>query len=193
MANVKIEIALPASIMIRKYGVKDELRLDVAKLPPHVIAQIFEGGVKVMLTNAWNGGGKDKPEADRVRQVETRLKAWYSGEYVAATRGDSWMTRLKDQFVAEQVADGRSVKAVEKAIADLVHMTFGEKAKATFGVYLDAVATHLAKEDGAADYDMIREEIEAALAERADKADADRAKMAKGLDVKGLALAAFRK
>ena len=189
----KVTIELADSILIRKIGLDDEIRLDVTKLPPAVIKAIFEGGVKIITTNTWNSGGKDTPEADRKANVMKRIDAWYRGEYVVAERGDSWMTRLKDHFVAEQVADGMTIKAVEKAIADLVHATFGEKEKASFANYLNAVATHLAKADADATVEGERERIETELAERMMAAETARAKAVAKLDVKGIALAAFKK
>lgn len=191
--SITIEVNLPSAIHLRNRD-GAPVNLDVEKLPAHVIGRIFEAGAKVILTNAFNGGGKDKPEADRYASMEAKMKAWYNGDFAVVERGDSWMSVLKEQYISEQVSLGAKPSVVEANIKDLVTSTFGEGEKATFSRFLDAVATHLAKDSGEP-YEEVRGQIEADLSARAEEAERARADAAKKVkvDVKGLALAAFRK
>lgn len=188
----KVEITLPEATVIRTVDGKPS-KIEWSKVPAAVIASIAEGGATVILNNAYNGGGKDADEQTKLEQMMKRLRAWYAGDYAVSNRGDSWMGRLKEQYVDDMKAQtGASQRQVEEAIRQAVVDAFGEKEKASFGRFLDALSLSIAKEQDS-DVDDVRRELEESLAKRVEEADAERkAKVAK-LDVKGLALASFVK
>lgn len=189
-----VTISLPETIFIRATSDGAKVELETGKLPSEVVARIFEAGAKVLLTNAFNGGGKEQPEADRFKALKGKMDSWYKGEFSSSGRGDSWMTELKNQFVSEQMLErGVTPAQVEKELKELVRSTFGEKESATFSRFLDAVALHLSKEEDAGEYEDIRAGIEQDLAERTAKAKAEREAAASKVEVKGLMLGAFRK
>lgn len=187
-----VSINLPEAVVIRTVA-GEPVKLDLTKVPANVLASLVEGGATIILNNAFNGGGKDADEGTKLEQMRKRMQAWYAGEYVVSSRGDSWMTRLKEQYVDDMKEQtGATAKQVEESIKGLVADTFGEKEKASFARFLDALATAIAKEEKA-DFDATRQQVQEQLEKRVAEVDAERAKKAAKLDVKGLALAAFRK
>ena len=189
---MKIEINLPEATVIRTVA-GEPFKVEWSKVPANVVASLVEGGAAIILNNAFNGGGKDADEAAKLEQMRKRRDAWYAGEYVVSARGDSWMTRLREQYVDDmREQTGATAKQVEESIKALVADTFGEKEKASFARFLDALATAIAKEEKM-DVDAARQQVVEQLEKRVAEVDAERAKKASKLDVKGLALAAFRK
>lgn len=188
----EVTIKLPASTVIRTVA-GEPFKIEWAKVPASVMSQLLEGGATIVLNNAFNGGGKEADEATKLEQMRKRRDAWYAGEYVVSSRGDSWMTRLREQYVDDMKEQtGATAKQVEESMKALVADTFGEKEKASFARFLDALATAIAKEEKM-DVDEARQQVTEQLEKRVAEVDAERAAKAKKLDVKGLALAAFRK
>lgn len=178
----QVTITLPASILVRNVGT-ESIRLDTGKLSAEVVAKIFEGGAKIILTNVYNGGGKERSEVERVAQLQKKLDAWYRGEYVTVERGESQYTAMREQYAQERLeAAGMSRAEVDKAIRATVTRVFGEKESATFPKFLLAVATEKAKANGKPEEaPAIAEAIEAALAKRTAEAAQKRAELASGL------------
>ena len=178
----KLTINLPASILVRRNG-NEDVKLDTSKLTAEVVARIFEGGAKIILTNTYNSGGKERSEVERIAQLQKKIDAWYRGEYVTVERGESQYTAMREQYAQERLeAAGMSRAEVDKAIRATVTRVFGEKESATFPKFLMAVATEKAKANGTPDEAAaIAEAIETALAKRTQEAAAKRAKLAEGL------------
>lgn len=176
MTNVSIQ--LPTTpVLIRTVG-GEPIRLDFAKLPVNIVGELVVAGAKIILTNTFNGGGKDATEQDKRAQLEKKMAAWYKGEFNVVARGESAMTALRNQYIDERRAATNATQAeVEKQIKATVASVFGKDESATFSRFLDAVATLKAKAKGeqraVAD---IRAEIEDGLAKRADEAEQARAK-----------------
>lgn len=179
----KISIELPGATTIRTLASGEQVKLQWDKLPAHVVAAICEGGAKIILTNAYNGGGKDKTEGEKEAQLQKRLDAWYRGEYVQVERGESQFTAMREQYYSERLeAAGQTRAQVDKQIKALVAQQFGEKEAATFSRFLDAVAKVKAKAAGT-EASAEREAIETALAKRTAEAAAKRAELASKIDV----------
>ena len=161
-----VTIAIPASIRLTPSKMQD-MTFDLTKLPANVIGDIFVAGARVILTNTFNQGGKDTPEADRRSNAERRFAAWTRGEYALTNTGprESIIGEMREAFIAKQVSLGKTVKDAEESIRRTVTAAFGKDEKATFPRFLDAVATMKAKLEGAADYDSIRAELEDAALE----------------------------
>jgi septal ring factor EnvC (AmiA/AmiB activator) len=184
-----ITISVSDQLFVRNVG-GEKVNLDTTTLSAAVAASIFEVGAKTVLTNAWNGGGKDATDAERKAALERKMAAWYRGEFAVATRGDSQMTAMREQYVDERkAAAGMTTAQVERSIKDTVKQVFGADTAATFDNFLNAVATLLSKRDGetraVAD---IREEVESGLAKRTEEAAAKRAKVASKLDLSAVDL-----
>ncbi len=156
-----VEIAIPASIRLTPSKMAD-MTFDLTKLPANVIGDIFVAGARVILTNTFNQGGKDTPEADRRSNAERRFAAWNRGEYALTNTGprESIIGEMREAFIAKQVSLGKTVKDAEESIRKTVTAVFGKDDKATFSRFLDAVATIKAKVEGADGYDVIREQLE---------------------------------
>jgi hypothetical protein len=190
-----VTIRLADSIMVRTVeGTGEVIRLDTSKLSAELVAKVFEGGAKVILTNAYNGGGKDKSEAEKIAQLKKRLDSWYAGEYAVVERGESQYTAMREHYYVERLEQAGKTRAeVDKAIKALVASTFGEKEPATFSRFLDAVAAQKYKalskdEQKATDAAAIRAAIETGLAERTAEAARKRAEIAAGIDTSDLGL-----
>ena len=56
---MQVTINLPEGIFLRNVN-GEAIKLDVTKLPADVVGKVFEVGAKTILTNVWNGGGKDQ-------------------------------------------------------------------------------------------------------------------------------------
>jgi hypothetical protein len=142
---------------------REALDFDLTKLPESVIGDIFVGGFRVIMTNTYNAGGKDTPEADRRSNALRRFAAWLRGEYALTNTGprESVIGEMREAFIAKQVSLGKTVKEAEESIRRTVTGVFGKDEKATFSRFLDAVATLKAKVEGAEPYDVIRESVEA--------------------------------
>lgn len=173
----------PAPTLLRTVAGKP-VYLDWALVPEAVMSAIMIGGAKIILTNAFNGGGKDVSETARLAQMLKRIDAWQRGEYVQVERGENAYTAMKEAFVDERrAATGASAKDVEASIRVLVTATFGKDEKATFARFLDAIATLKAKEPGALPMAEIRTKLEVKYAKLADDARKARDAVSAKLDV----------
>lgn len=197
MSKVTMTIELPKSIRTSLGDTGKWTEVPLEQMPKRVVEQAVLNGFIGALCNISRGKdehGKANGDDVWARKREAKVKTWLGGDWASTERGEQGMTLLKEQFVSEQVTlAGMTVKACEAAIAELVKETFGKEERVTFSRYLDAVATHLAKEEGASDYATIRAEIEADLAARAEAAAEERRKASAKVDVKGIALAAFKR
>ena len=155
---------------------KASFKVQLGNVPESVLGDILIAGARVILTNAYNSGGKDTPEADRLSNVERRVAAWNRGEYALTNTGprDSVIGDMRDAFIAKQVALGKTAKQAEESIRATVTQAFGEKEKATFSRFLDAVATIKAKADSSVSYDDFRAKLEKQANDAADKLRAER-------------------
>lgn len=181
-------IQLPAKTFLRNVN-GEAINIDWAKVPAAILPSILEVGAKTVLTNAFNGGGKDAADSDKLAAMMKKLDAWYRGEFNVVTRGESGMTQLREQYIDERrEATGQTRSAVESQIKALVKQVFGADEAASFGKFLDAVATIKHKQDDSKTVIAHREVIEEGLADRAAKAAAKRAKEASKLDLSDIDL-----
>lgn len=182
MTNVR-KINLPAVTRIGTAGNENYFEIVWADLPDSVLGPILEGGAKVVMTNAYNSGGKDVPVADRVSNRARRYAAWKRGEYAMTATGprESVNGEMREAYIAKQVALGKTVKQAEEAIRATVTAAFGKDDKATFPRFLDAVATIKAKQGG--EYDAIRAELEDAAMARVEELRKERAESTAELDL----------
>src|SRR5690606_22394793 len=112
--SVKIEITLPESIHLRTVEGKS-VALDVTRLPVGIIGAAFAVGCKTVMTNVWNGGGKDATDTDRMAALQKKMDAWYRGELNVTARGDSQMSAMREQYVDERkAATGATAASVDK-------------------------------------------------------------------------------
>jgi BMFP domain-containing protein YqiC len=175
-------INLPAATFLRNVAGK-AIKLDWSLVPAAILPMILEVGAKTVLTNAFNGGGKDASDADKLAAMEKKMAAWYRGEFNVVTRGDSLITAMREQYIDERrAATQSSRKDVEASIKQTVASVFGKDEAATFGKFLDAVATLKAKATRG-DFATIRAEIEEGLEERTLAAAAKRDAEAKSIDM----------
>jgi hypothetical protein len=133
-----ITITLPSKTMLRTIGEganKKPIYLDWSKVPEAVIPAMLEGGMKTVLNNAYNSGGKDRSEAERVAQMEKRINAFYRGEYVAVERGENAYTGMWNAYVDEVRA-----KATEGGTA----LTVSDAKRASAAKKLDVSSLNLA-------------------------------------------------
>lgn len=196
----KVNMTLPTAITVamgKDSG--DRLAVDTARLPANVLEAIVVAGIKVILTNAYNGGGKEAKQDDKLNAATKKLDAWYRGEFNVVNRGDSMLTAMREAYIDDVRAKaGCSAKDVETAIKATVSAVFGEKESATFGKFIDALGTMIAREEHGKDATdeqiaAAREAIEAKYLGLADEAAKRRSAATAKIDVKGLALADFLK
>lgn len=194
MTRVSLELATSVTVAMGKDS-GDRLVIETKRLPANVLEAIVTAGIKVILTNAYNGGGKDAKQADKLAAATKKLDAWYRGEFNVVARGDSMLTAMREAYIDDirQKSDGAlSVSDIEKSIKETVHSVFGEKESATFGKFLDALATLLSRENES-EVAAERDALESYYLALADEAAKRRTASAAKIDVKGLALAGFLK
>lgn len=162
-----------------------ELMVDLTEVPESLLGDLLTTSVRIKVTNAYNSGGAETPEADRRSNVERLVAAWKRGELNAGSSGprDSVVGDMREAFIAKQVSLGKTVKQAEESIKAAVTAAFGDKEKATFPRFLDAVATLKAKADGADSYDNIRAELEAAAMKAVEELRAARSEASDELDI----------
>lgn len=188
----KVSIKLPVATTIKALEHKTVV-IDWSKVPTNVLEELIVGGAKIILTNAYNGGGKAASEAEKLAQLEKRLDGWYRGEYAQAGGGDRLSSVMREIYIDRiREASGASSKQVEDSMSELVRNTYGEKEKATFGRFMDALSLSIAKAESA-DVDEVRSGIEADLTAEASKRMAEKANVVAKIDLGGLSLASFRK
>lgn len=190
----KLTIDLPTTIKVALGKDSGQyLAIETKRLPANVVEAIFTAGAKVILTNCFNGEGKDAKFDERKAKATKKLDAWYRGEFNITSHGDSFMKLMREAYIDDvRAKTGGSVSDVEQSIKATVKAHFGEKESATFGRFLDALAIDLSK---AADMsvDEARDALEAKYQALADEAAKKRSAVEAKLDVSALALADFLK
>jgi hypothetical protein len=196
----KVTLNLPSAITValgKDSGKRQEV--ETARVAANVWEAIAVAGAKVILTNVFNGGGKDASFDDKAAAVQKKLDAWYRGEFAVIERGDSAMTAMKEACLEYRISQyGETMAQAERHIRDTVKETFGEKESATFGKYLDAVGTALAREQHgkAATAEQVAEAratVEAFYQGLADEAARKRAEIAAKVKAPKLDLSMFKK
>lgn len=196
----KLNLNLPTTITValgKDSG--NKLAVETARLPANVVEAIAVAGIKVILTNCFNGGGKDAKTEDKVAAVQKKLDAWYRGEFNVVARGDSVMTALREAYVDDvRAKTGASLKDVEQSIKAAVQHAFGETESATFGRFIDAMAQAIAREEhgkDATDEQIAgaRDAFEAHYQALADEAAKRRTDAGAKVDLLGINLAMFKK
>lgn len=185
IAQVIEFLAIPATISVpvsEESGLTTDIPVrDIVTRNPHMIRYGLLAGFQGKLANVSKGGlkvalGRPATDADLAAARDRIVtQAWMQGTWNLSGAGprESLMGELREFYVAERiVADGTTAKAVDSKIKATVKAVFGEDEKASFGRFMDAVATMKVKADPKLDFVTTRDEIEAGLVERyrADKA-----------------------
>lgn len=186
----KHTINLPASIFLRNHQGK-ALNVTEAQLAP-VLDKLAIVGAKTILTNVWNGGGKDATDAERLAALMKKLDAWSRGEFNVVERGESQYSAFREVYVADCVAAGFTTKQADEAIKAKVAERLGKDTKATFANFIEASAIEYA-EAGDMTRDEAREALEGYYAKESDRRATERAKASAKIELPKIDLAAFKK
>jgi plasmid stability protein len=186
----KHNIDLPARIFLRNHN-GEALYVTEDQLAP-VLLKLVEVGAKTILTNVWNGGGKDATDAERLAALMKKLDAWKRGEFNVTERGESQYSAFKEVYLADCVAAGFSIKAAEDAIRVKVTERLGKDTKATFANFIEASAVEYA-DAGDMTRDEAREALEAYYAKESDRRQKELATANKKVEMPKLDLSAFKK
>jgi hypothetical protein len=181
-------LVLPNRIMLRTYN--GEPLYVSFDLPDLVLAKVLEVGARTILTNVWNGGGKDATETERHAGVMKKLDAWKKGEFNVVERGESQYTAFREVFIADCIAAGMTTKQAEDGLKGKVAERLGKDAKATFANFIEASAIEYA-EGGEMTRDEARERLEAYYAAEAARRAKEREDVKVTLPT--IDLAAFKK
>jgi hypothetical protein len=197
MAKVTLNLPTTTTVALGK-DTTDRLPIEWSRVKPNVLEAILVAGAKVIVTNAYNGGGKEAKQADKVAAATKKLDAWYRGEFNVVNRGDSMMTALREAYVDDVKAKtGATTKQVEDSIRAAVSNVFGEKEAATFGRFIDAMGTLIARQKhGEPNEEQTAAEraaFEARYQGLADEAAKRRAEATPKLDLAGLVIGDFLK
>lgn len=189
----KFVIEMPDRITVRTVN-GAPVYWEVAKMPESVMADIARVGGLTVLTNAFNGGGANATEAERLAAMQKKLDAWERGEFRVVERGESAFTGMREAWLDEfRAATGASLKQAETFLRDKVTAALGKDAKATFSNYLDVTAAELVKANEFESAADAREALEAHYAKLADDAAKARAKAGAKIEAPKLDLSAFKK
>lgn len=187
----KHTIELPTSIFLRNHQGK-ALNVTEAQMAP-VLLKLVEVGAKTILTNVWNGGGKDATDSERLAALMKKLDAWSRGEFNVVERGESQYSAFREVYVADCIAAGFTTKQAEQAIQQKVAERLGKDAKATFANFIEASAIEYADGDQDLTRDTARELLESYYAKEADRRATERAKASAKIELPKLDLASFKK
>lgn len=192
-ASLSRSLTLPSRIMLR--NVAGEPLYVSFDLPDAVLSKVLEIGARTILTNVWNGGGKDATEAERLAAVQKKLDAWKKGEFNVVERGESQYSAFREVFIADCVAAGLTIKTAEETIKAKVAERLGKDAKATFANFIEASAIEYMEASKGTDDEMTRDEarerLEAYYSREADRRAKERAEVK--VDLPKIDLAAFKK
>lgn len=187
---MEVTLTLPTEIKVQVGKSANHTVVPVKDMSPDVLRMALLNGFIGALNNISRGeDDKGKPLSDAAwaAKRDAKVKVWLAGSWASTERGDSSVRLMKEQYISEQVAKGRTVSEVERTIKEAVKQAFGDKEAATFARFLDAVA--LAKEPNDAEARAkVRDAIEDGLFDRAQKAAAERAKTATKLDLTDIGL-----
>ena len=185
-----VKINLPESIFLRTHN--GEALYVTAEQMEKVADQLLIVGAKTILTNVWNGGGKDATDAERVAALGKKLDSWARGEFNVVERGESQYGAFKEVYLADCVAAGLTIKAAEEAIKAKVAELMGKDTKATFSNFIEASAIEIEKSG-----DMSRAEARTALesyfATESDKRSKARDAAGAKIKLPSIDLSAFKK
>jgi hypothetical protein len=190
MAKVTFEVA--DRFNLRTYN-GEPVYVETGKHLAPVAAKLFEIGMRTILTNCWNGGGKDATEAERHAAVMKKLDAWARGEFNVTERGESAYSAYREVFVADCIAAGLTTKAAEDAIKAKVAERLGKDTKATFANFIEATAIEYAEADKSLTRDEAREALERYYASESDRRAKERESAGSKVKLPSIDLAAFRK
>lgn len=188
----KITFEVDGKFNLRTYN-GEPVYVDTAKHLAPVAAKLFEVGMRTVLTNVWNGGGKDATEAERYASVMKKLDAWTKGEFNVTERGESAYSAYREVFIADCVAAGLTVKAAEEAIKTKIAERLGKDTKATFANFIEATAIEYAEADKSMTRDEARESLERYYASESDRRAKEREKASGKVKLPTIDLAAFKK
>lgn len=167
---------------------------DTANCPDPLFEKLIEVGAKTILTNVYNGGGKDATPAEKLAALQKKLDAWARGEFNVVERGESQFTAMREAWVDEtRAATSMTIKQADEYLRAKVVEKYGKDAKATFSLFLDATAAEYVAAgqfESAAD---AREALESHYAKLADDAAKAREKASAKIEVPTLDLSAFKK
>jgi hypothetical protein len=191
----KFAIELPESIFIRTVNVDGKatafnVRPDEFE---SVLARIFETGLKVLLTNVYNGGGKTATDSERVAALQKKVDAWKRGEFNVVDRGESFFTAWREVYMADCLAAGLKTSEAEANIKAKVAEFLPKDTKATFNAYLDALAIEAVKAGEAGDVESMRAALEGYYSTEAAKREEARAKSKAKVVAPKIDLSAFLK
>ena len=196
MANFTVTLSIPTSIRmpVGKDG-KLENIVQLDKLPVAALQFAVVNGFLSALSDVSRPKDDDgKPMNDAAWQAarDKRASAWMQGLWAAKAgqRGEQFVTHMRNAFVAEQVAKGKTVKEIDALIVARVRALFGDKEKATFDRFLDATSTLIAKE-AKVDYDDVRAKLETKYEALAREALAAAEKVVDAIDISDIDLSDF--
>ena len=184
----KITIELADRIFLRNHN-GEALYVTAEQMKP-VAAKLLEVGAKTILTNVWNGGGKDATDGERLAALQKKLDAWARGEFNVVERGESQFTAMREVYVADCIAAGFTTKQAEDALKAKVIERLGKDTKATFANFIEASAIEYA-EAGEMTRDEARLALESYYAKEADRRAKERADVKVAMPK--IDLAAFKK
>lgn len=183
------KIELPESVFIRNFDGK-ALNCPLGELKPEVLAHVLIVGAKTILTNVWNGGGKDATDGERLAAFNKKLDAWKRGEFNVTERGESQYTAFREVYIADCIAAGFTTKQAEDALKAKVLERLGKDTKATFANFIEASAIEYA-DAGEMTRDEAREALESYYAKESDRRAKERAEVTVAMPK--IDLAAFKK
>lgn len=186
----KHTIELPASIFLRTHAGK-AINVTEDQLAP-VLAKLVEVGAKTILTNVWNGGGKDATDSERLAALDKKLAAWSRGEFNVTERGESQYSAFREVWLADMIAAGNSTKASEDFLRAKVAERLGKDTKATFANFIEASAIEIA-EGKEMTRDEARNALESYYASESDRRSKEREKAGSKVTLPTIDLAAFKK
>jgi hypothetical protein len=187
----KITVNIPERIFLRNHN-GEALYATAAQLSK-VADKLLEVGAKTILTNVWNGGGKDATDAEREAALSKKLDSWARGEFNVVERGESQFTAFREVYIADCIAAGFTTKQAEDAIKAKVADRLGKDAKATFANFIEASAIEYAEADKTMTRDDARSALEAYYAKESDRRAKEREAAGKKVEMPKIDLAAFKK
>jgi hypothetical protein len=188
----KLTIELPAKFNLRTYN-GEPVYVDTEKHLAPVIGKLVEIGARTILTNVWNGGGKDATETERFAALMKKLDAWAKGEFNVTERGESAYSAYREVFMADCIAAGLTTKQAEDGIKAKVAERLGKDTKATFANFIEASAIEYAEGGDGMTRDEARDKLEAYYAAESDRRAKEREKVQGKVKLPTIDLAAFKK
>lgn len=186
----KLSIEVPERINLRTHN-GEAIYVTLEHIRP-VAAKALEVGVRTVLTNVWNGGGKDATDAERFAALMKKLDAWKRGEFNVTERGESAYSAYREVWMADMVTAGNTQKASEEYLKAKVAERLGKDTKATFANFIEASAIEVA-EAGEMSRDEARLALEAYYAKESERRSAEREEAGSKVKLPVIDLAAFKK